>query len=326
MFFQRAFEGKNDWWMYVITIVLVLIASLVGGVLILPVATGIAERNQLSDQLPEFFLGMDYTVIGMEPWVFLLFMLLPFVAMLAVLWLFVTKVHQKRFEAILTGRPRLDWKRIGFGFGFWLLLTIVVEVVSFLIQPETYTFDFQPAQFFPVLIVVLLLLPLQTSAEEIIFRGYLMQAVGLIAKNRWVPLLVTSVLFGLLHGANPEVAEYGVGAALFSYIYVGLFLGVITLMDDGLELALGVHAATNIYAATVTTYPGAALPMPALFELSELNLWMMNGVLVVSSVVFMAICARRYGWTNWKERLTGPIVPPPSYPDDHIVILDKQIG
>ena len=67
-----------------------------------------------------------------------------------------------------------------------------------------------------------------------------MQGLGIMAKNRWVPLVVTSVLFGAMHFFNPEVDKLGYGIMVY-YMGTGFFLGIMTLMDEGLELALGFH-------------------------------------------------------------------------------------
>ena len=46
--------------------------------------------------------------------------------------------------------------------------------------------------------IAIIFVPLQTSLEEYVFRGYLMQGIGGIIKNKWIPLLTTSLLFGFL--------------------------------------------------------------------------------------------------------------------------------
>ena len=101
-------------------------------------------------------------------------------------------------------------------------------------------------------LIGILLIPLQTSFEEYFFRGYLMQGLGIVTKNRWFPLIFTSVVFGMLHIANPEVSKLGYGI-LWYYVGTGFFLGIITLMDEGLELALGFHAANNLITALLVT-------------------------------------------------------------------------
>ena len=108
------------------------------------------------------------------------------------------------------------------------------------------------------------MLPFQTSAEELVFRGYLMQGLGVLAKNRWFPLIITSVAFGLLHGMNPEVAILGWGIMVF-YIGTGLLYGISTLMDEGTELALGLHAANNVLAAIYVTTDWTVFQTDALY-------------------------------------------------------------
>lgn len=142
-------------------------------------------------------------------------------------------------------------------------------------------------------------------------RGYLMQGLGVLARNRWVPLVVTSFFFGILHIFNPEVQKLGMGIMVF-YIGTGLFLGVITLMDDGLELALGFHAANNLTAALLVTADWTAFQTNSIYrDISDPDLgWdVLIPVLLVYPIILI-VFSKKYGWTNWKERLTGKVVPP----------------
>ena len=79
-----------------------------------------------------------------------------------------------------------------------------------------------------------------------------MQGFGNLARNKWFPLVMTSLVFGLMHIFNPEVSKMGY-IVLVYYIGTGLFLGLMTLMDEGLELALGFHAANNLIGALLVT-------------------------------------------------------------------------
>jgi uncharacterized protein len=55
------------------------------------------------------------------------------------------------------------------------------------------------------------------------------------------------------------------------YIGMGLFLGWITLKSKGLELAVGLHVANNLYASLMVTFPDSAIPSPALFTIREFD-------------------------------------------------------
>jgi hypothetical protein len=140
------------------------------------------------------------------------------------------------------------------------------------------------------------------------FRGHMMQGIGLLFKNRWVPLLVTSVLFGLMHLGNPEVGTLGYGIMVF-YIGTGFFLGILTLMDEGLELALGFHAANNLFGALLVTADWTAFQTHSLYrDISSPTLgWEIFVPVFIIYPLLLLLFAKKYGWKNWKERLTGKV-------------------
>jgi hypothetical protein len=138
-----------------------------------------------------------------------------------------------------------------------------------------------------------------------------MQQIGIIAKNRWFPLLMTSVMFGLFHSANPEVAKMGFGVMIF-YIGTGFFLGIMTLMDESLELALGFHLGNNIMAALLITSDFSAIHTDAVFKYSgtENTSDILNEMIVSIAIVYpiiLFIFAKKYNWKDWTEKLTGKI-------------------
>jgi len=92
------------------------------------------------------------------------------------------------------------------------------------------------------------------------------------------------------------------------YIIAGLFLALITVLDDGLELALGVHAATNIAGATLFTYKGSVLQTDSLFITEEIKPWLMTLSFVVGSIIFIYICTKKYNWSNINSVMQSPII------------------
>ena len=168
--------------------------------------------------------------------------------------------------------------------------------------------NFKPVPFFTLLFVSFVFLPFQTSTEELLFRGYLMQGFGTLTKNRWFPLIITSVIFGLLHGMNPEVERLGYVLMIF-YIGTGLLYGITTLMDEGTELALGLHASNNIVAAFLVTTDWMVFRTDALFiDTSEpaVGSEMFIGVFVLYPLL-LVVFSKKYGWTNWKSKLFGKV-------------------
>jgi len=99
------------------------------------------------------------------------------------------------------------------------------------------------------------------------------------------------------------------------YIGTGLFLGVITLMDDGLELALGFHAANNLFTALLVTADWTAFQTHSILkDLSDPSEMGLAEIFVPVFIVFpilLFILAKKYNWSNWKDKLLGEVVAPP---------------
>jgi len=93
---------------------------------------------------------------------------------------------------------------------------------------------------------------------------------------------------------------------IWYYIGTGLFLGVITLMDEGLELALGFHAANNLVTAILVTASWTSFQTESLLiDNSEPSL--IKELLITFLVVYpilIFLFSRKYGWKNWKQNLT----------------------
>lgn len=239
----------------------------------------------------------------------LVILLLPLVVGLFVVLGWTKLVHSQTITSLTTSRKKIDWKRIFFAFTLWGLVTVLLTGIDIYIQPEDYVFNFKPVPFFTLAIIGILLIPLQTSFEEYLFRGHMMQGIGLMTKNRWIPLVITSVLFGVMHLGNPEVTRLGLGIMVY-YIGTGFFLGILTLMDEGLELSLGFHAANNLVGALLLTADWTAFQTESIYrDVSEPTLgWDVFIPVLVVYPILLFIFSKKYGWKNWKERLTGKVL------------------
>lgn len=244
---------------------------------------------------------------GVNTTFFLLVSPLSFACLFLLFW--VKILHQQSIRSLTTSRPKVDWGRILFSFSLWAIITITMVSLAYFINPENFYFNFQPVPFFTFLILAILLIPLQTSFEEYFFRGYLMQGIGVLTKSRLWPFLITSILFGVMHIANPEVGKMGYIIMVY-YIGTGFFLGILTLMDEGLELALGFHAANNLIGALLITSDWSAFQTHSILkDLSEPS----AGFDVILPVVIifpilLFIFSKKYNWSGWKEKLTGKII------------------
>ena len=103
-----------------------------------------------------------------------------------------------------------------------------------------------PSVTLPVLTLAFLLTPLQAASEEILFRGYLTQALGRIFRSRYKIVVAVGVIFAVLH-------FNAYGPLTMPYMFaVSLIFSLTTLRDDRIELAIGAHTAQNCLAVVVS--------------------------------------------------------------------------
>jgi membrane protease YdiL (CAAX protease family) len=216
-------------------------------------------------------------------------------------------LHSKKFIHLITPDEKFDINRFFFGFGIWLCIGIFFEVVFYFINPVEMVFQFDASKFFILLLICIFLLPIQTSFEEFFVRGYLMQGLSLLFKNKIVLMFLSSFLFASLHLMNPEIEKYGIGIMLTYYVLAGVVLALFTIMDGRLELALGIHFATNFFGATVATYDGSVIQTDALFKQGDINPYLMVLSLLLLSFTFYVLASKIYNWKSIKYILE-PVV------------------
>ncbi len=190
--------------------------------------------------------------------------LTPFCLILVLLVLAIYVVHERPLHTLINAETSINFKRLWLGFGAWMLLSMIFGIPYVWIYPQDYAFTFRPEHWFTTLPIFLLLTPLQTSTEELFYRGYLMQGLSLLTKHPVVLTIATSLAFAIPHFGNPEMQRGFIVGALI-YLLWGIFFAVISLKDNGLELALGAHAANNLFLDLFINTPDSILPTPSIW-------------------------------------------------------------
>jgi len=193
----------------------------------------------------------------------------PFLILLGWFAWALPNLHERPLRSLINAESTINFKRIGQGFGVWSALLLVNEGIFLWLQPQEYVWQFQPAQWFWLLAMSLLFVPIQTSMEELLFRGYLMQALRYLTRRYFVIVVLSSLLFSMPHWGNPEMLRGAFVWGALSYLAWGVIFSAITLKDNGLELALGVHAANNIIGSVIVTTPDSVIASPALLVYIE---------------------------------------------------------
>jgi membrane protease YdiL (CAAX protease family) len=305
MFIEQGVKPENKFWKYCVGTLLIVVASVIGQIPLTfaVIAKSMADGKGIPTEATEIMTLLESNLT-------LFLIMLSYVFAAAAIYFVVKFLHKQTLLEITTSRKQFDWKRFFFSFAIWAFFTIASTLLMYFTSPENFVVNFKPLPFLLLLLIGVAMIPIQTSCEEYIFRGYLMQGFGNLVHNKWLPLIVTSVSFGLLHIFNPEVEKMGY-IILVYYIGTGFLLGIITLMDEGMELSLGFHAANNLIGALLVTADWSVFQTHSILkDISEPEAGFEVIVpIVIVYPVLLFIFSKKYNWHNWKEKLTGKIVP-----------------
>jgi len=205
------------------------------------------------------------------PLFWMISVLLTFIMIWLPAYAIVTVFHKRPFLTLFTAAPKIRWRRIWHGialYGGLILLASLIE--GTIIHPTAYQFVYDSNQFWWYALSILLLVPIQATAEEILFRGYILQATSLATRNFIILSLLNGVLFMLPHLFNAEIQISPVLIAL-SYVLSGFFFTYITLKDNGAELAIGAHVVNNLFALMITNLADSSIQTSPLFLVTELD-------------------------------------------------------
>lgn len=294
--------GKNEFWQYLLGIVAAFFGYIAFQfIMMVPLMSAAMSHGFSMTQIAENpNILFNPEKIGINKSLLLALMMGMFVFTLLFLWLALKFIQNKPLSSIITGFEKIRWKRYFFSFGIWAVLILVLTTVTYLTSPEEIEVRFNAGNFVVLLIVAVVFIPIQTATEELIFRGYLMQGFGLVFKNGIVPLIITSVLFGLMHASNPEAKAHGLLIMMPYYILFGAFLGILTLLDEGAELAMGIHCANNLLSSLLVCSKNSVLQTDAIFYTSSEN----PGGEFITWIVMASICFfilfKKYKLSNWK--------------------------
>lgn len=290
-FLELRNRGRTGWAFLVGLIVIFVCWQAVGSVLTglaLVVALGASGAPPTVDVAGAM---LNPAAHGLDPFVGYVALNLSFVALLLGTIAAARWALRRPFLTLLTARPRLDWARVWRGFGIWLVLMVLISVAEALLYPGRYQFTFNPLRFFPLLPIVLILTPIQTTTEEILFRGYLLQWLAGLTRHPLVLSVVSGVLFMLPHFGNPEAAV-NLALAAPGWFVPGFVLALATLKTNGLEYALGVHAANNLFAALIANHLTTPLATDSILTVGVFDPVFSLISTIVAYVIFYVVLLR----------------------------------
>jgi membrane protease YdiL (CAAX protease family) len=219
-------------------------------------------RQAQALQNPAGMLGTNLGILCLIPIVFGVMML----------------VHGVRPRWLGSVRPRLRWKFVAACIGVAAVALGIVQALSVILGPAVALHP--QSQYVIFLIIIVLTSPLQAAAEEYFFRGYMLQAFGSIAGNRWFGIVASSLVFALFHGLGQNLAIF---VDRFAF---GLLAAILVTVTGGLEASIGAHVINNIYAFGAAALTGSVAQARALSQIG----WG-NAVIDVGGFALFAVLA-----------------------------------
>jgi membrane protease YdiL (CAAX protease family) len=163
-------------------------------------------------------------------------------ALIPIAWGLMAAVHHMRPRWLSSVQPRIRWRYL---LACLAIAAVVLNGVMLLSTTVGKELSYQPQKgFWGFLVVIVLTSPIQAAAEEIFFRGYLLQALGSLVARPWFGITVSSLVFALLHGTQnlPLFADR---------LAFGLLAALLVWRTGGLEAGIAAHVINNVFAYVV---------------------------------------------------------------------------
>jgi len=223
----------------------------------------------------------------------LLFVLFTFVPIWIGVWVAMKFIHHVPMKVLLGSSNKLDSQLLFKGFLVMLFLGIGIETLLQFIPAVSRYIYYEPnkvlflSDWIKWLLPIILFIFIQSAAEELVFRGYLLQTIWSKNANYFYAIICPSLIFGLLHF---DTQSYGINAWYYclNTFVVGCLLCLVTLHTGNIALAFGLHWGGNtvslVFFGIHGNLDGMALWLSSLDPKSEAM-----GVALIVSTIFIIL-------------------------------------
>jgi membrane protease YdiL (CAAX protease family) len=253
---DRAREGKLGLWRLAAGIVLVLVVWALVTIVALTGAAVLAGRVLAEIDPRGAFDAFLATPAGVAA------ALATFLGMAGGVWLALKLVDRRSFGTVLGATGRFAWGDFWRGLAASLIASGLAEIATFFVDPSLERSAIGLGEWFLWLAPLTALLFVQVSAEELAFRGYLMQSLAARFRSPLVWALIPIVLFTILHWdslSSPTMKA----AMLVSIAAFAVLATALVVQTGNLGAGTGAHLGLNLFGIVVVSHmswlPGGAL-------------------------------------------------------------------
>jgi len=245
-----------------------------------------SERERSMPELVAYFGFIKLFLLQMIPFIF---GLIGFVVS-------AKFIHKTPWLLWFTSRARIDIKRILISFSIWAILIIIPVIVDWRLNLLKYSFNFEFNTFMIMCFLLMVFLPFQVLFEELLFRSFIFQGLFKRTNSMVIAVILSGVMFGLMHMENPEVKTHG-AMLLVSYVTLGIVISLMAFLDQGIEVPFGFHLANNFITAILVTSSDQAFQTPALLTMKTLEVNFSSYMWLLAAIsVFIIIASMCFGW------------------------------
>lgn len=249
-------KGRHAWWQYILGFLISVstwVATTIVALVVILVGSGVKEFKY--DDLTGDIKGVDQ-LLAFEA------VNVPFIFLIIATWLVARFLLNRPFQTLITTRENVDLRRVAFGFVCWSIVCCIGSIIAAQVYPGNIKLSLDFTKFAVSIPAVLLLTPIQTFGEELIYRGYILQGLRFL-RNFWVIAIINGALFVIPHIGTPGLSNPWI--MYLNYAVLGASLAYVTLRTKGIEVAFGAHMANNMFCALMVNYSVSSLKTSSVF-------------------------------------------------------------
>lgn len=219
----------------------------------------------------------------LEPWQSFFVSFIQFVPCLIAV-IYAVKLFGRNPLTVVTSESKFSFKNLRFGIFSWIAVLGIGTLISWAAEPSSLRFTFNISSFLPALAVLLVLLPIQVSAEELFFRGFIPQSLSRTRMSEGLIVVISALIFAAPHLLNPEASSQPIWS-LIAYSAMGFGWLMAAKWVGGLEIAIGAHFANNFFALVIVGYENSVVSPSSIWigpeaqmQGSAIALWITVGI------------------------------------------------
>lgn len=195
-----------------------------------------------------------------------LFQAIGIIVMILTIYLVLRLIDKKRLKDIGFINIKRGFKHLSLGLIFGAVSMTLIFLILLATNNIELTNSFTQPQFSWSTLTGLIFFIFVGLNEELFARGYCMMALSQTGR-RWVPIVVSAIIFSAMHLGNPNLKILG----LFNIFLVGILFSYMVVKTNNIWMAIGYHITWNYFQGNVFGFQVSGLDASGLYGIKVLN-------------------------------------------------------